>query len=422
MSKKKELFDPSKVEKLNIPEDEIWTYKIDGLQAPRIVDKSVSTKAKIGITFLLIISISLSIFFSIRAVSNDEFKFGETDSGIELVKYSNVENKTEITIDYAQGDKNKPVTELHEYAFNCDEILKTINLGKDIKIIDGKSFYYCKNLENIFVDDDNPYYCDIDGVLYTKDMSRILCYPMSHSVYLTGKMGYEVKLPDDGSITNEDFKNAVNIIINTKKSDYSKLGDWEKETLDKFTKITGVKDYTGFGEKYADEIAAYVLPSSVETIGKLAFAYSDIYSVYVPEGVKNIEMMAFFKAEKLKDFYSYTTDSDITETSFSSVGSSLKSYNSLPEGLETIGSDCFTYDRCITYMFVPSSIKSVGHHAFFNMCYKEDGKLMGLSKVNVALDEDKLEANAEIGESWLPKYDAGLFKKNVDLEYSSVRK
>ncbi|MBR6939572.1 MAG: hypothetical protein IKH65_02075, partial [Clostridia bacterium] len=91
-------FDIENEEKLVIPEDEIWTYRIDGLQAPRIVDKSIKLKTKIIIVVVLVIAIGLSIFFSVRAVSNKEFKYAETEGGYELIKYSNVDESKEITV------------------------------------------------------------------------------------------------------------------------------------------------------------------------------------------------------------------------------------------------------------------------------------------------------------------------------------
>ena len=130
-------------EVLNIPEDEIWTYRIEGLQAPRIVDRSVKPRVKVLIIVFLIFAISLSIFFSIRAVSNDEFKYAQVDSGYELIKYSNPGQVSEVSVDFVDGDTSKPYTEIHEYAFNCDEKLVTINIGKDVEKIDCKSFYSC---------------------------------------------------------------------------------------------------------------------------------------------------------------------------------------------------------------------------------------------------------------------------------------
>ena len=38
-------------------------------------------------------------------------------------------------------------------------------------------FSYCYDLEKIIVADDNPVFCSVDGVLYSKDMRYLICYP-----------------------------------------------------------------------------------------------------------------------------------------------------------------------------------------------------------------------------------------------------
>ena len=153
---------------LDIPDDEIWSYQIEGLQAPAI-NKSYkkATGKKLLVIVILLIAISCSIFLSVRAVHRAEFDYKQLDdSSYQLTKYSNPGEATEVTVDYVDGDKSKPVSTIYEYAFNCDEKLTQITIGKDVKSIDAKAIYSCWALQNIYVDDDNPYYCDLDGVLY----------------------------------------------------------------------------------------------------------------------------------------------------------------------------------------------------------------------------------------------------------------
>ncbi len=410
-------------EVLNIPEDEIWTYRIEGLQAPRIVDKSIKPKTKIGIILVLIVAISLSIFFSIRAVSNEEYDFAPAENGYELVKYSNPGQVREVTVSFVGEDETKPVTEIHEYAFNCDEKIVTINVGKDVEKIDGKSFYSCWNLECVFVDDENPYYCDIDGVLYDKALTEIIYYPSAHNLYLTRQAGYGITFPENGSVTNDDFCNAVKLLERCadEGTDVSTLTGDDAALIGKFNTVTGETDYEKFTADYREKVGKYVLPSTVTSIGKLAFAYSDIEEIYIPEGVKSIGTLGFFKAEKLKEIYSYKTDAVITDTAFEANKDKLDVYRSLPEGLETIGSDAFTYDRGITYLYLPASVKEIGHHAFYNMAFKSGENIEGVAQVNAGYSEDDFKENVETGESWLPKVDAGLFEKNVPVVYSSAR-
>lgn len=59
-----------------------------------------------------------------------------------------------------------------------------------MKNIDGKSIYSCWGIANVFVDKENPYYCDINGVLYNKDVTEIVFYPTDHDRELRLQNGY----------------------------------------------------------------------------------------------------------------------------------------------------------------------------------------------------------------------------------------
>lgn len=382
---------------LDIPDDEIWTYQIEGLQAPHINKPFKNAKRnKIVVVIILVIAISLSIFFSVRAVHSDTYKYKDLGDGTyELVKFSNPGDITEITIDYVvdletgEKDETKPISVINEYAFNCDEVLNSISFGKDVRKIDGKSIYSCWWVQNVWIDDENPYYCDLDGVIYDKDLTEVVFYPNDHDKYLRAKLGYDNLLDDDGNPMEELW------------------GTTERYNED-------------FLAEYNRQIRTYVIPSTVTKIGQLAFAYSNITDLYIPEGVKTMESMAVFKNTVLLNVFSYTTDEPITDVTYNAIGSMKTVYNSLPEGLEYIGSDCFYYCRGLSYLYIPGSIKYIGHHAFWDAVYKENDELKGITAINTPLSEEELE-KVEKGDQWRPQYDYMMFKKSVDINYSTQR-
>ena len=55
--------------------------------------------------------------------------------------------------------------------------LKSITLPSTVKTVTATAFKGCKDLENIYVDAANPYFTSIDGVLYSKDLTRLVCVP-----------------------------------------------------------------------------------------------------------------------------------------------------------------------------------------------------------------------------------------------------
>lgn len=317
------------------------------------------------------------------------------DGTYELVKFSNPGDITEITIDYVvdletgEKDETKPISVINEYAFNCDEVLKSISFGKDVREIDGKSIYSCWWVQNVWIDDENPYYCDLDGVIYDKDLTEVVFYPNDHDKYLRAQLGYDNLLDDDGNPMEELWGT-------TERYDEAFLAEYNRQ------------------------IRTYVIPSTVTKIGQLAFAYSNITDLYIPEGVKTMESMAVFKNTVLLNVFSYTTDEPITDVTYKAIDSMKTVYNSLPEGLEYIGSDCFYYCRGLSYLYIPGSIKYIGHHAFWDAVYKEDDELKGITAINTPLSEEEFKA-VETGDQWRPQYDYMLFKKSVDINYSTER-
>ncbi len=409
--------------KLDIPEDEIWTYKIEGLAEPHINKPfKNATQKKILLVAVIIVSVALSMYFSIMSVvQRGSLEFEDTANGATLVRYTNVDKEPlrELDLDYAftmengkqVKDETRKITAIKAYAFNCEGTVKVINIGPDVESIDDKAFYSCWALERIEVDENNPYYSDIDGVLYNKDQTVLMNYPCNHDQYLRVKYGYDI--PD------------------AEKKD----GDWDKyrephraTTTEEYSAQMGNSDITI--EQYRKDVQTYVVPSSVEVINDLAFAYTNIQEIYLPEGLKRIETLGIFKLHEpaswggntpsLNNVYTYKAEG-ITDTALTSEEALGEIYLSLPEGLEYIGSDALSYNQELGYLYIPESVTFIGHHAFWDCVYKQDGEIKGVGSIDVAVNEADFEAKVETGDQWRPQYDNGLFKKSVSLNYSAAR-
>ena len=123
-----------------------------------------------------------------------------------------------------------------------------------------------------------------------------------------------------------------------------------------------------------------------------------------------------------KNIYTYKTDAAVTDSHFTSEEALGEVYLSFPESLTYIGSDAFSYNRDLTYIYIPANVEYIGHHAFWDTVYKEDGELKGVAQICVnAASEEELESKVQLGENWKPKYDWLLFKKNVDVVYGQQR-
>ena len=66
---------------------------------------------------------------------------------------------------------------------DCDN-LGDIEIPSTVTIIEESAFVQNKKMENITVHKDNPNYCDVDGVLFSKDKKELLCYPIARTADL----------------------------------------------------------------------------------------------------------------------------------------------------------------------------------------------------------------------------------------------
>ncbi len=390
---------------LNIPERDIWTYQVEGLAAPRI-NKTPShyNLKKLIFILVIVVAVSLSCFFSIMALFKDTFEYEANSDGYTFTRFSNNGFIREIEIDYVSKvetiignpdpktnfkiakDSEKPITAIGSYVLNCDDKVLKITIGANVTEIADNAFYSCWALREIQVDENNPNYSSIDGVLYNKDATEIICRPCDHDTYLAEKYGHAEYAEDD---------------------------------TDRLYRIEPAPDSENY-EQYVKDVLTFVIPSSVERVGQLCFNYSNMINVYIPEGVTVIETLGFYEIPLLQHVYTYKSAAPITNCHYTSDEALGEVYYSLPEGLVEIGSDAFTECRQLQYVYIPASVKSIGHHAFWDTVMKEDGELKGVTCINVAADEATFDS-LEVGTSWRPQYDYLLFKKSVDINYSAQR-
>lgn len=71
------------------------------------------------------------------------------------------------------------VSKICSSAFYGCSYLRSVYIPKTVQFIDygSNTFEYCISLESIWVDAENEAYCDIDGMLFTKDKSTLVAYP-----------------------------------------------------------------------------------------------------------------------------------------------------------------------------------------------------------------------------------------------------
>lgn len=98
-------------------------------------------------------------------------------NGIRVVNkqlFSDCTSLTEITIPDS-------VTVIHESAFSRCKKLEKVTIGAGISEFSPKAFDACTNLKEFFVSQDNAELCSVEGVIYSKDKSKLVVIPGGYS-------------------------------------------------------------------------------------------------------------------------------------------------------------------------------------------------------------------------------------------------
>lgn len=357
----------------------------------------MSKAKKVIFILLLVVFVGTSVWLSFNTISRDTYEYEEmTDigsSGVDgwaFIGFNGNSHTDVVHIDYVRDkngenpDESKPVVAVDSYTFVSDEYVEYIYISDTVEYIDERAFVYCKQLRAVYVDDDNPYYTDVDGVLYTKDMKKILLYPICYCTQIvyddieqTGKVtniGMELKETVNASGADYD---ALYLDFKNKASD-----DISAELFDEMLEKGVMAPYIG---------TYYIIKEQSETSLTVEKYWScdEVYSI--PEGVERIGQNCFYKCDRLQRIDIPSTVKEIGDMAF------FKCYGmalvTLPDGLVSIGSDAFSYCEGMKYsIFIPESVEEIGHHAFYQCDNLETFFL-----------EDASEETISLGGDWQPK-------------------
>ncbi len=230
----------------------------------------MATWKKAVFVVVLVVFIGLSLSFTFFSIARDTFEYREQENigeiegltGWEFYGFNGNTDTKEIYIDFVRDengeapDETRPVISVGDFTVVSDEYVEFIHIGKDVRYIADSAFYYCKQLKAVFVDEENPYYCDVDGVLFTKDMKTLVLHPIQN-------------------------------------------GNWKKEkgiseTNDTFSIPEGVENIGSFSFYKNTDLVHLTFPSTLKTIGNMSFfACGNMWSIWLPEGLESIGADAF---------------------------------------------------------------------------------------------------------------------------------
>lgn len=214
--------------------------------------------------------------------------------------------------------------------------LKELNLPKNVEHIGRDALLLNYGLTKVEVDAESKHFSSNNGVLFNKDKTSILYYPVA-------KTAESYKVPESVEV----------------------IGYRAFQGLSPLTAVIlpeGLKRIEERGFCGCRKITELNIPSTVEYIGYEAFLNIGITDVIIPQGVREISDRAFRGSDLLTTVTLPDTVISIGEEAFAWNGS-LEEIN-LPEGLEIIKIGAFTGCSSMDEIKIPASVTQIGADAF----------------------------------------------------------
>jgi len=223
------------------------------------------------------------------------------------------------------------VTTVSNYAFQCSRFLQTISVGANVTTLNDAFFNYngaCWSgslVREITVSASNSNYSSVDGVLFNKNVTRLIKYPYA-------KPGTSYTVP-----------NTV-----------TRIG--------------------GFGNNTT--LTSITLPEGLRTVDTYAFSESIITSISIPDSVDSYGSYPFYLNRALETFTVGAANSilkTIDGVLYSKNGTTLLEYPggrtneafSIPPGVTTVASQ-WTYAKYLKRLTIPTTVTTIGSGGFEN--------------------------------------------------------
>ncbi len=230
------------------------------------------------------------------------------------------------------------VTWIDEYAFSGCEKLSSVNISESVVFIGEAAFLDCgrdvslsftlpKNVSclgdialasatSISVDADSPYFASENGVLFSKDMTKLIQYPS---------------------------KCAAN-------------------SYDIPSSVTEIGNRAFYHAYYLQSVS---IPDSVTSLCQGAFTNCGLTSVTIPQGIREIPETAFSGCEQLANV-AFPDKLEMIDSGAFEDCYSLKSI-SLPPMLTYLGNFAFFKCESLDWVYLPESISYLGY-SLFDLC------------------------------------------------------
>ncbi len=302
------------------------------------------------------------------------------------------------------------VSGIKGWAFDLHYNLQSVNIPATVKEVGAFAFYECNNLKSITVDDANPYLCDVDGVLFNRDITEIIAFPTAYTngsyalpetVTRIGSGAFvhvSFDVLDISSVTKLGKAAFVsfyiqNLYANANVNEYylyNYNADFERSFMEDVDYFRGSKLYnvyfTGdsvgpwkdilksYGEDYIcnfeGKIESYPLDGGkiyYDSLTGTITGAENVSNLDIPEEINGTKIVAIAEGV-FAPYVGYQEDTEYYR--FNRV--------TIPKTIETIGENAF-YGANISEIVICDGVKLIGDYAFMN---EWGGRLTSLTIAN----------------------------------------
>ena len=294
-------------------------------------------------------------------------------------------------------------------AFSGCTALADITLPRNLKTING-AFAGCTSLTDIAVAEENPYFCSMSGIVYSKDQKTIVAYP-------TGRPDTAFAIPEGTTgIGNGAFSGCSKLTAVTIPEGVTSIGDRAFYACTGLTEITIPEGVTSIGdcafggyrtfdyEHYTEHIinmnlTSITLPNSLTSIGDGAFQFcTKLESIVIPDGMTAIESGTCYGCESIQSISIPDSVMAIGGSAFAGC-KSLKSI-AIPDGVTKIEGWTFISCDSLESVVIPGSVTEIGNVAFNDGDNIKDVYFLGTKdawqKVTIEYGNESVTENAAI--------------------------
>ncbi len=228
------------------------------------------------------------------------------------------------------------------YSFSGCSSLSTVKIPANVSIIENAAFCGCYNLEKFDIEESNPHFTIVDGVLFSKDKTKIIAFPC----------GFKSK--------HYPVPEGVKVICE---------GSFLDSQIESITFPLSLQIIEGWAFRFCSNLKTLEIPDSVTEIGELAFEYCTVLEkVKLPNKLSILKHQTFGGGENLKEI-DIPSSVLIIENCALGLSNSLETIH-LHDGLEILND--LTQCKTLKNVMIPKTVKEIASGIFRKSSYMSE--------------------------------------------------